>query len=121
MQQEAGPANDAFFDSASNDPLAGMSFFQEKAETALAHATSVFSKMQTNPHGISLLQQHHRHHRRSHSEEEDTEDSAAEDSTESGTDTSYTSDAIAFGLNTIGAGEEDMDSRVRNINRTPRA
>jgi hypothetical protein len=118
MQQEAGPSNDAYFDSASNDPLAGMSFFQEKAETALAHATGVFSKMQKNPQGISLLQQHHRHHRRSESEEEDTEDSAAADNTESVTDTSYTSDAIAFGLNTIGAGEEDMDSRTRNVDRT---
>lgn len=134
-QQQAGPASDAYFDSTDRDPLAGVSFFQEKAERAVAHATSVFSLIQQNKtHGISLLQQQHRHRRRSHSEEEEDEDAedaedtedgkdhdnedsanAAEDSTKSGTETGYTADAIAFGLNTIGAGEEDMDSRIKNV------
>jgi len=128
MQQQAGPSTDAYFDSASSDPLAGMSFFQQKAERALTHATSVFSKIQKNkPQGISLLQQQHRHQRRSHfadededddenaEDAEDAEDDDAEDSKKSRTETSYTSDAIAFGLNTIQAGEEDMDSRMKNV------
>jgi len=116
-QQSAGPENDAYFDSASSDPLAGMSFFQKAAEKALINASHMFSKMQKDSQGLSLLQRHHRHQRRTHSEEENAQDSTAQDNAESvvNSDSDSTSDAIAFGLNTIGAGEEDMDSRVKNV------
>lgn len=113
-QQQAGPENDAFFNSASQDPLAGMSLFQMKAETALAHATHAFFKIQNNRTGISLLQRRNHHHRRSHSEEEDVDDGAAD----SDSDADSTSDSVSFGLSTIDAGEEDMDSRIKNIQRS---
>jgi hypothetical protein len=122
-QQQAGPENDAFFNSASSDPLAGISFFQKEAETALAHATRVFHELEKKTQGLSLLQRHHRHQRRSSSEDEDAmptaEDSVVGESTaaDSDSDSESTSDAISFGMNTIGAGEEDMDSRVKNIDR----
>jgi len=113
-QQQAGPANDAFFNSASRDPLAGMSFFQMKAEAALAHASDAFVKIQNNQTGISLLQRRHRHRRRSHSEEEDGDDGAAD----SGSVADSASDSVSFGLSTIDAGEEDMESRTKNIARS---
>jgi len=114
-QQQAGPENDAFFNSASNDPLAGSAFFQMKAETALAHATNAFFKIQNNATGISLLQRHHRHRRRSESEEEDTNDGAAESSMVSQSGADSASDSVSFGMSTIGDGQEDMESRTRNI------
>jgi len=118
-QQSAGPENDAYFNSAASDPLAGAFFFQMKAEKAVAHATRVFSKIQKNQTGVSLLQRRHRVHRRSGNEEEDTEDGVSQGSSES--DSSSTVDSsISFGLNTIGEGEEDMDSRLHSMDQSRR-
>jgi len=99
-QQQAGPANEAFFNSVDSDPLAGPTFLQQKSETALAKAAK----------GLSLLQRHHHHHLAKHMEEGSGE--AA-----SGTEASYASD-VTYGLNMIDVGEEDMPSRLQHIDRT---
>jgi len=119
-QQQAGPDTGAFMESAMSDPLAGFSFFQEKAEKALAHANSMFSEIHShkNQTGISLLQRQQRHRRRSGSEEQDMQAADGEGSAESDSVADSAADSVAFTMSTIHAGEEDMDSRIRSFQRT---
>jgi len=118
-QQQAGPdRSGALFESAMNDPLAGFSFFQEKAETALAHANSMFSKIYKNQTGISLLQRRHRHRRRGGSEEQNSQGAEGESGAQSDSAADSAADAVSLSMSTINVGEEDMDSRLRSFYRS---
>jgi len=88
-QQGQSAQNDAYFNSVGNDPLMG--FLQVKSESALEKAGHSLE-------ALTLLQTSHR--RQVEAQDQDAD-----------------MDAVELGLSTISGGDEDVDTRTRNVNR----